>query len=177
LDPATNRYAGGGAYVEGKIRATMPTGGLNPGVAVLSVEAPLTAALESSANTVTNDNFRSIYKGANLANGMQESQRFYGSFGANANPKQIQIREGGVTVFDTGTITQNGGAWKLEITRQSLAGNTETFIFDFWSKQTGPLVTTATRNRGLVNTTLTMNVLGTAKGDVTLLSERVTVFQ
>ncbi len=177
LNPATNQYSGGGAYVEGKIRGTMPTGGLNPGVAVLGVEAPLTSALESPANTVTNDNFRSLYKGANLANGMQESSRFYGTFGANANPKQIQIREGGVTIFDTGSIAQNGGAWKLEITRQSLAGTTETFIFDFWSKQTGPLVTTATRNRGLVGSSMTMNVLGTAKGDVTLLSERVMVFQ
>lgn len=177
LDSATSQYVGGGAYVEGKIRGTMPTGGLNPGVAVLSVEAPLTSALQSPANTITNDNFRSLYKGTNLANGMQECVRLYGTFGTNANQKQIQIREGGVPIFDTGLIIQNGGAWKLEITRQSLAGTTETFIFDFWSKETGPLVTTATRNRGLLNTSLTLNVLGTTKGDVTLLSERSMVFQ
>lgn len=177
FDSATNQYAGGGAYVEGKIRGTMPTGGLNPGVAVLGVEAPLTAALESPANTSLSNHFRSFYKGTNLPNGMQESTRLYGTFGANANPKQIRIYDNGQLIFDSGVISQNGGAWKLEVTRQSLAGNSETFIFDFWSKATGTQVTTATLNRGMTNTSLTMNVLGTAKGDVTLLSERVMVFQ
>lgn len=177
LNSATNRYSGGGAYVEGKIRATMPTGGLNPGVAVLGVESPLTSALVSPPNTSLNTNFKSIYKGTNLAQGMQESTRFYGGFGPNIHSKQIQIREAGVTIFDTGPITPNGGTWKLEITRQAVAGTSELFIFDFWSKETGTIVTTATRNRELLNTSLTLHVLGTAEGDVTLLSERVMVFQ
>jgi hypothetical protein len=82
-----------------------------------------------------------------------------------------------VAVFDTGPLTQNGGIWKLEITRQSLAGASETYIFDFWSAETGTSVTTASRNRGLANTSLSMNVQGTAAGDVTLLSERSMVFQ
>lgn len=177
LDPATNRYVGGGAYVEGKIRATMPTGGLNPGVAVLGVESPLSTVLASPPNTNPNTNFKSLHKGTNLANGMQECTRYYGTFGSNANPKQIQIREAGIAIFDTGLISPNGGAWKLEITRQAVAGTSELFIFDFWSKETGTVVTTATRNRGTQGTSLTLNVLGTAEGDVTLLSERVMVFQ
>jgi hypothetical protein len=177
FDTTTNRYAGGGAYVEGKIRGTMPTGGLNPGVAVLGLEAPLTSALPSPTNTNTNDNFRTVFKGTNLSNGMQECTRYYGTFGANANTKQLQIREGGITIFDTGAILQNGGAWKLEVTRQSLAGATETYIFEFWSLTTGTRIATASGNRGTTNASLTLNVQGKALGDVTLLSERSMVFQ
>lgn len=177
LDTATNRYSGGGAYFEGKIRATMPTGGLNPGVAILAVESPLTAALQSPANTSLSTNFRTLFKGTNPANGMQESLKFYGSFGANANQKRIQIRENGIAIFDTGILVQNGGNWRLEITRQALAGASETFIFDFWCKETGQVVETAVLNRGLSNTSLTMNVLGKTTGDVTLLSERSMIFQ
>lgn len=167
-----NTYIGGGTYTEGLIRKTAPVTGINS----LSVQGdsswPLTTALASPVNASLGTNFMGLRRVVNLPNGVHDIQRVTGTFGANTNPKQIQVKEAGTTIFDTGSITPNGETWELEITRSSLVGASETYIFKFFSATTGLRMSTVAVNRGATYTTLTMHVLGTAAGDVTVHSRR-----
>jgi hypothetical protein len=164
---ADNRYTGQAAYVEGFLNLTPPTGGINPFRPVISPRTLLTAKVATAANAVLT-NIRSLQKQINLQQGMVEYQRLAGTFGANTNSKQIQVRETGSTIFDSGTTTQNGGVWTLEVTRQSITGTTEVFMFEYWSQATGILKSVSEFNRGTTFTSFNLHASGVAAGDVTI---------
>jgi hypothetical protein len=40
----------------------------------------------------------------------------FGTFAANANNKQLKLKFGGTTLYDSGSLALNGGAWKISAT-------------------------------------------------------------
>jgi hypothetical protein len=169
-----NTYTGGGAYVEGLIRATTIPGN-TPGVVALAMPQPFNAVLQSPAPASLSTTFRALHRFTNLPTGWREECHYAGFLGANGNTKRFQINEAGGVQFDSGAITQNGGVWELKTYRHSLTGISEAFIFDFWTEQTGRKMAYVPVNRGGTFTTFSLNVQGTALGDVTMTTLRATV--
>lgn len=166
---ASNHYTGVAAYCEGFFNMAPPT---NDGGTVyrpvIARSAYLTAKVASPANAVLSNSLRGLAKQVNLQAGMTEYQRLAGTFGANGNTKQIQVKEAGGVIFDSGATTQNGGVWTLEITRQSVTGISEIFMFEFWSSTTGIVKSVIEINRGTTYTGMSLHAAGTAAGDVTI---------
>jgi hypothetical protein len=157
---------GGGLYVEGKMLQASPVNGGGVTSVVLSGTS-ISAVVQSPVN-VSAANITGLPRLVGLPAGHTETSTLCGTFGANGNTKRIMIREAGGNVFDTGDITQNGGCWKLVIRRQSLTAVSTNFFFEFWSTQTGTILTNVGINRGLTFTTFALHATGVALGDVTI---------
>ena len=169
-----NTYTGGGAYVEGVIRATTIPG-WNPGFVALEFPQTFNAVVQSPAPASLATTFRGLHRISNLPTGWRDEGHYAGFLGANGNTKRFQIKEAGGVIFDSGAITQNGGVWELKTYRHSLTGISEAFIFDFWTEATGRKMAYWPINRGSTYTNFSLNVEGTALGDVTLTTVRATV--
>lgn len=178
---ASSTYSGGGMYVEGKIHQTNPVQGYSACPVVLTEGAVgvITAAAASVANSTT-AGAQLIALGSmlpGLSAGHTSIETLCGTFGANGNTKRIVLKEAGVTQFDTGDITQNGGSWRLIVRRQSLTATSAVLFFEFFSTQTGTLLSTYQINRGTTYTVLTMHVAGVSVGDVTCSFKNMIITQ
>jgi hypothetical protein len=173
VDQVTGHVTGGESVIEGRLRLGSPVGstitGLPLGVAPIAGDDTFTTPLQSTANALSSASFLSLLRTTSLPTGMCERATYIGTFGANTNSKRIMIIEASEVLFDTGALNQNGGMWKLIIHRVSHASASERWVFEFWSTDTGTRMIPALRNRGSQFTSFTMNVVGTAVGDVTVV--------
>ena len=174
---ATSRYEGPGSYFEGPVLMTWPCMYENAALPVLSRRTPLTAKVQSPANAVVTTGWRGLFKLNNLPPGMVEKTELVFTLGANSNSKQVAVRLGTVQRFTSGATTESGGIATLSITRQSLTGMSDLFVFEWWSAGLGHVKGTYEQNLGTTYAAFDLAVAGTALGDVTLISERTTVTQ
>ncbi len=163
-------YAGGGLYVEGKIHQTHPVAATSVNACTVVLQTgSITAALASTANqTTAGSALAGTSMTANLPAGHTEVTTMFGTFGANTNTKRIivKLQFQGTTIFDSGDITQNGGSWKLVVSRQSLTANNAVLFIEFFSTQTGTMLVNAVYNVTSYTPT-NVYVAGVAVGDVT----------
>lgn len=106
---------------------------------LLGAMATLNSQVTTVGNTTTTETtLHTVSTASSTWNGNGESVEVIaaGSFAANANGKQLKLKLGAVTLFDSGSLAINGGSWKIT-----------SRIFRV-STTTGKVITTLTTSNG-----------------------------
>ena len=89
-----------------------------------------------------------------FANGQFLTIEGFGTFAANGNTKRIRIVFGSTTVFDTGNVTDNSGAWKITLNLFRTAASVQKYEGCYFSNGGGQSLSygTGTENFSVANT-------------------------